>query len=510
MSIKLKIFRLSLIALLISIQATSLFAQKAKPVAVTDKGELEKLKLAVEANPDSLGKHAAYIKAVGLANPALVAQYDVWMKKYPKSAAVPYALAKAYVDEESPKAKPYLLKTVAIDPKYTEAWGGLWIDGERWGDFKASRDYLAKAVASDPSNADYSFYYASSFGAIDQDKWRDMSLAVAKKFPTSERGAQALYWLGERSMNTEDKLKYFELLRNSYPPEKFNWSSSGMTAYFSILLGTDPQKAIALATTMQNNPKEAKLWANLTVQAQTIADGKKLLDQSKAEEALTLFNKVKLPKYYSFNKDLLLLKAQTVAQMGHTQAAYDSVMNAFVKAPSPSFYKALYAYGTKSGKSAAQVKTDIFRNLDATAQQATPFTLKKYFGEGSTSLADYKGKVVLVTYWFPGCGPCRGEFPHFEDVVRQYKNKPLEYVGINIFPDQNDYVIPFMKSSGYSFTPLEDYKGRVKGNMDNKNAAPVNFLLDQNGRIIFSNFRITEANEDDLKLMIDLLLGTQA
>lgn len=39
---------------------------------------------------------------------------------------VPYAIAKAYLDEESPRAKAYLSKAVALDPKFTEAWGGLW------------------------------------------------------------------------------------------------------------------------------------------------------------------------------------------------------------------------------------------------------------------------------------------------------------------------------------------------------------------------------------------------
>ncbi|WP_262502372.1 TlpA family protein disulfide reductase [Pedobacter steynii] len=141
------------------------------------------------------------------------------------------------------------------------------------------------------------------------------------------------------------------------------------------------------------------------------------------------------------------------------------------------------------------------------ARLATPFTLKRYLTPGNTSITDYKGKVVLLTYWFPGCGPCRGEFPHFENVVRKFKGQALSYVGINIVSSQNDYVIPFMKSSGYSFTPLEDVKGRDKGNMDNRGAAPVNFLLDREGRVIFSDFRTDGDNEDELELMISTLLA---
>ncbi|MNY59874.1 hypothetical protein D3C86_1963630 [compost metagenome] len=80
-------------------------------------------------------------------------------------------------------------------------------------------------------------------------------------------------------------------------------------------------------------------------------------------------------------------------------------------------------------------------------------------------------------------------------------------MGINIVSEQNEYVLPFMKGSGYSFTPLEDVKGREKGNLDNRGAAPTNFLIDKQGRVIFSNFRTDGSNEDELELMIKMLLA---
>ncbi len=80
------------------------------------------------------------------------------------------------------------------------------------------------------------------------------------------------------------------------------------------------------------------------------------------------------------------------------------------------------------------------------------------------------------------------------------------YLGINIVLDQDEYVIPFMNASGYSFIPLRDDPKWDKGNLNNRNAAPVNFLIDKEGRIVFSNFRTNEANEKTLELMISSLL----
>jgi len=500
-----------LFAVLLSCYSFKVSAQQKKNEIITDSVQLEKLKAHVEEQMDNLKVHDAYIKALGIENPELEKQYNVWMAKHPQSSIIPYAIAKGYLDHESPKARPYLLKAVALNPKFTEAWGGLWIDGERWGDFEVSRGYLAKATESDPSNPNYAFYYASSFGGIDEAKWRQLSLEVAERFPKHERGAQALYWLAVRSKKTEDKLKYFQLLHDRYAPKKFNWSSSGMSGYYHLLLSQNPQKALTLAQELAKDEKEEKeerkQWPALIVQAKTIAEAKNLLDQKKGDEALSVLNSLKLPRRSVFATDFAIMKAKANDLSGRTQSAYDSLVVIFAKAPEVALKEVIANYGHKLGKTANEMDTDIWNKINANAKVATPFIgLKRYMTEGDASLSDFKGKVVLLTYWFPGCGPCRGEFPHFENVVRKFKGEDLAYIGINIVSDQNEYVVPFMKSSGYSFTPLEEVKGRNKGNLDNKNAAPVNFLIDKEGRVIFSNFRTDDDNEQDLELMIKMLL----
>ncbi len=485
--------------------AGNVAAQQSK--IITDQKEIEKLKAAVEISPDSPKVHQAYIEALGTENAALEKQYQTWIKKYPKSSAYPFALGKAYEREESPKAKTYLLQAVKLDPKLTEAWGGLWIDAERWGDFSGGRDYLAKAVESDPSNPNYAFYYASSFHKVDNEKYTRLSLEVAKRFPEHQRGAQALYWLGARSENIDDKIRYYELLYKSYAPAKFSWSSGGISSYYDLLLSQNPQRALSLAEELAKEPKLAKEWANLSIQAKKVVEIDKAFEAKNTTEAKSLLAELKLPRYFKFNKQVILLKAKADELAGHPQAAYDSLIVAFAKSPNLVVKEAIEGYGKKLGKDSVQVVADIWTRLNTIAKVATPFSLKQYFEKGNSSLSDYKGKVVLLTYWFPGCGPCRGEFPHFENVVKKFNKNDLAYLGINIISNQNDYVIPFLKTSGYSFIPLEDVKGRDKGNLDNRNAAPVNFLIDQEGRVLFSNFRTDGDNEDELELMIKLLIA---
>ncbi|HZW69770.1 MAG TPA: redoxin domain-containing protein [Hanamia sp.] len=482
----------------------------------TDITDTAKLRAAIEANPNNPDLHDAYIKATGFTkwnapdNPGLVKQYEEWMKEFPTSAVIPYELGHAYANKESPKAKPYLLKAIKINPGYAKAYFDLWIDAERWGDFKGGNAYLLKAKEAEPNNPDYAFYYASSFDNSDKEKYKQLSLDVAKRFPQSERGAQALYWLGARFTEPDQRMAFYEQLRTNFAPNKFQWSSSGMSDYFDLLLKLQPEKAVSLAQSMINimpEKKDKAEWEKQSAIAKNVVQAKSYLTQNKAAEAVNILDNTKVSRWSNAKNALLLLKAKALDASGKTNLAYDNLIKSFAKSPENEIKEGLNIYGRKMGKTEDQIENDIWHVRDTASKEATPFSLKQYLKPGNMSLSDLKGKVVLLTYWFPGCGPCRGEFPHFQNVVNKFKGQNLAYIGINILPDQNDYVLPFMKSSGYSFIPLEDVEGRQKGNLDNGGAAPVNFLLDQNGKIMFANFRIDEQNEEVLQTMISSLLN---
>jgi peroxiredoxin len=476
--------------------------------AMADPSELQRLFSGIETYPDSLGFHQQYIKLYGIKNAGLEQQYAAWMKKFPKSATVPFAYGVALAGIESPKAKPYLLKALAIDHKLDKAYFHLWIDGERWGDFNASREYLAKARQIAPDNADYAFYYANTFSETDPEKYRKLSMDVVNNFPNTERGAQALYWLANRSDDPKEKTGYYELQRSRFPADKFSWTSSGMSEYFDLLLKTEPEKSLQLAQSMvELKGRDVKTWEANVSNAQNIIKAQALLKEGRAQEAAALLDNIVIKRWSSAREEISLLKAKAQDAAGQTAVAYKNLLVYFAKEPNKRLEQALQQYGKKLGRSQEQISGDVWLIRDTSAKQAPNFTLQQYLKKGPASLSDYKGKVVLITYWFPGCGPCRGEFPHFENVVRKFKGQDFVYLGINIAPDQDEYVVPFMRSSGYSFLPLRDDSSWVKGPLDNRNAAPVNFLIDGNGRIIFANFRTDGHNEDALEFMIGTMLN---
>lgn len=49
---------------------------------------------------------------------------------------------------------------------------------------------------------------------------------------------------------------------------------------------------------------------------------------------------------------------------------------------------------------------------------------------GLKTLADLKGKVVVLDFWATWCGPCIASFPHMRDMVEKYKDSPVAFVGV--------------------------------------------------------------------------------
>jgi peroxiredoxin len=54
------------------------------------------------------------------------------------------------------------------------------------------------------------------------------------------------------------------------------------------------------------------------------------------------------------------------------------------------------------------------------------------------SLAGYRGKVVVLDFWYRGCGWCVKAMPQVKEVCKYFQGKPVVVLGMNTDSDEND------------------------------------------------------------------------
>jgi len=65
-----------------------------------------------------------------------------------------------------------------------------------------------------------------------------------------------------------------------------------------------------------------------------------------------------------------------------------------------------------------------------------------------TTLADFRGKVVLLNFWATWCAPCVEEMPWLDQLARDRANQPFEVVAISLDQAGRQKVIPFYQRHG--------------------------------------------------------------
>jgi peroxiredoxin len=99
------------------------------------------------------------------------------------------------------------------------------------------------------------------------------------------------------------------------------------------------------------------------------------------------------------------------------------------------------------------------------------------------SLADYKGKVVLLNIWATWCAPCVAEMPSMEKLYQELKNEDFEILAVSVDESGAEAVKPFMEKHKLGFPVLLDTKGDIK-TLYQTTGIPESFIIDKDGIII--------------------------
>lgn len=114
---------------------------------------------------------------------------------------------------------------------------------------------------------------------------------------------------------------------------------------------------------------------------------------------------------------------------------------------------------------------------------APDFSLQSVDG-GSVSLADFRGKTLVVNFWATWCPPCRSEMPDMEQVYTERKDDVV-VLAVNV-QEARAPVRDFADKYRLSFPILMDTAGEVTQSFGVQ-SLPTTFFIDKEGKVASFN-----------------------
>lgn len=102
-------------------------------------------------------------------------------------------------------------------------------------------------------------------------------------------------------------------------------------------------------------------------------------------------------------------------------------------------------------------------------------------GPGQGSIADYRGRWVLVNLWASWCIPCRQEAPVLDRFARRHRRHGVSVLGIDV-QDNSDDALAFIHDNHVEYPQLRSV-GDERSSAFGSTGVPENFLVDPRGRL---------------------------
>ena len=139
---------------------------------------------------------------------------------------------------------------------------------------------------------------------------------------------------------------------------------------------------------------------------------------------------------------------------------------------------ALLAYGLASNEPDRKVENAL---AVGGREPAPELTLPNLDGEGSGSLADYRGQVVVLNFWASWCDPCRAESPLLQRWHERLERDDALVLGIDV-QDVDQDALDFVDEYGLTYPMLRDGPGDTREEFGIL-GLPETFVIDRRGRI---------------------------
>jgi thiol-disulfide isomerase/thioredoxin len=163
-----------------------------------------------------------------------------------------------------------------------------------------------------------------------------------------------------------------------------------------------------------------------------------------------------------------------------------------------------------AAKSADADNTSDPTEANLTGKPAPAFTLTDLNGK-KVSLADYKGKPVMVNFWATWCAPCKLEMPWLEDLQQRYAAQGLVILGIASDEAPKNIVAATATRLGVTY-PILLTDSKIETPYGGVNYMPESFYVDRTGKVLIETAGITDGQggKDQIEANLKKLIASGA
>jgi len=129
-------------------------------------------------------------------------------------------------------------------------------------------------------------------------------------------------------------------------------------------------------------------------------------------------------------------------------------------------------------------------------------------GAGSGSLADYRGKYVLVNFWATWCAPCRKEMPQIDALQKDYGGEDFEVVTIATGRNSPEAIDRFFIEAGVDSLPKHQDPKQGLASQMGIFGLPITVLLVPEGREIARLRGDADWNSPSARAIVETLIAS--
>jgi peroxiredoxin len=125
--------------------------------------------------------------------------------------------------------------------------------------------------------------------------------------------------------------------------------------------------------------------------------------------------------------------------------------------------------------------------LLAAGTDAPDFTVEESTGK-AVRLSDLRGKVVVLKFWATWCWSCRQSLPHTDTLARQYADRDVVVLAVDIWDSKRAFRTWLSRRQGYDslrFAIDPQPQGRdVATTLYHVSTTPTQYVVDREGKIV--------------------------